>query len=152
AEAEIAKLSARTMHGANWAARYHDRGFVIREHVVTTDFEPPSRPKPRDRYFVSTSATNAPGTWSTTAVEVFRRRGAEPPERICASLRNYSMLRTFEPFRQGARELALISRDYTATAVLDLASGEIVAEETPSAGGFCPVGFYVPDWWDVNDG
>ncbi len=63
------------------------------------------------------------------------------------------MLQTFEPFRQGNREFALISRDYTRTAVLDLASGSVVAEEDDEPGGsFCPVGFYVPDWWDVNDG
>ena len=39
--------------------------------------------------------------------------------------------------------------------MLDLASGKVIAEEAqggPSGTGFCPVGFYVPDWWDVNDG
>jgi hypothetical protein len=61
------------------------------------------------------------------------------------------MLDTFEPFRQGPRDLALISRDYTRTAVLDLISGEVIAEEASGSNGsgFCPVGFYVPDWWDV---
>ena len=50
-------------------------------------------------------------------------------------------------------EFALISRDYTRTAVLDLGSGRVVAEENDwAAEGFCPVGFFVPDWWDVNDG
>ena len=62
------------------------------------------------------------------------------------------MLQTFEPFRQGPREFALVSKDYTATAVLDLASGQVIAEENPSGAGFCPLGFYVPDWWDINDG
>jgi len=60
-------------------------------------------------------------------------------------------LKTFEPFRQGSRELALISRSYTQTAVLDLASGEVIAEEPADSGGFCPVGFYVPDWWDLHN-
>jgi hypothetical protein len=27
----------------------------------------------------------------------------------------------------------------------------VIAEETPSEMGFCPVGFYVPDWWDLHD-
>ena len=38
--------------------------------------------------------------------------------------------------------------------MLDLASGEVIAEESEATpgGGFCPVGFYVPDWWDVHDG
>lgn len=41
--------------------------------------------------------------------------------------------------------------NYTATSVMDLESGEIVAGEEPSPGGFCPVGFYVPDWWDIHE-
>jgi hypothetical protein len=72
--------------------------------------------------------------------------------RVVASYdRNYSMLQTFEPFRQGDRHYALVSRFYTGTTVLDLATGEIVAEEEHSGSGFCPVGFYVPDWWDMHD-
>ena len=66
--------------------------------------------------------------------------------------RNYSMLDTFEPFRQASHHFALVAPDYTATGVMDLATGEIIAGEEPDAGGFCPVGFYVPDWWDVHDG
>jgi hypothetical protein len=154
AEAEVARLGAREMHGQNWAERYHDNGFVIRGAIVSTDFEIPSRPKPRDKYVVKTSSKpNAPGTWSSTLVEVFRRAEGTL-ERLCGYERDYSMLATFEPFRQGSRDLALISRHYTKTAVLDLASGAIIAEETESTpgGGFCPVGFYVPDWWDLNDG
>jgi hypothetical protein len=155
AEAQIAKLAAKTMNGGNWADQYHNRGFVVREHVVSTDFELPSRPKPRDNYTVKTSARpNRPGTWDSTVVEVFRRKGSGGLERVGEYLRNYAMLSTFEPFRQGERELALISREYTKTAVLDLASGQVIAEETESTpgGGFCPVGFYVPDWWDLHDG
>ena len=65
--------------------------------------------------------------------------------------RNYAMLRTFEPFRQGERHFALVSPQYTATSVMDLETGEIIAGEEPNATGFCPVGFYVPDWWDVHE-
>jgi hypothetical protein len=155
AGAEIAKLHAREMHGENWAARYHNRGFVIREHVVSTDFEIPSRPEPRDRYRVRTTAkANAPGTWDSTRVEVLRRHDLRELERACAYERDHAMYQTFEPFRQGQRDLALISLHYTRTAVLDLVSGEVIAEEIEDVpgNGFCPVGFYVPDWWDVNDG
>jgi hypothetical protein len=155
AEAQVAKLRAREMHGENWAARYHDRGFVIREHAVSTDFELPSRPRPRDKYFVQASAKpNAPGTWDSTLVEVFRRREHTEVERVCSFERDYALLQTFEPFRQGSRELALVSLHYTRTAVLDLDSGQVIAEEHEESpgGGFCPVGFYVPDWWDVHDG
>ncbi len=152
AEAEAEKLKARDMNGRNWAEQYHNRGFVIREVAVETDFELPSRPKPRDKYAVKVTQTSPPGTWTTITVEVFRR-GVETAEleRICQYDRRYSMLHTFEPFRQGDRDLALISRDYTSTDVLDLTTGEVIAEEPKSTGGFCPVGFYVPDWWDLHN-
>jgi hypothetical protein len=155
AEAKIAELRGREVNGRNWAGQYHDRGFVVREAVVETDFEIPPRPKPRDKYAVTgTRKENRPGVIASTVVEVFRRAGAwGGPEKVCEYERNYSLLRTFEPFRQAGQEFALISRDYTRTAVLDLASGRVVAEEPDAGGGgFCPVGFYVPDWWDVNDG
>ncbi len=159
ADAEIAKLCAREMDGRNWAKQYHNKGFVVREAVVTVDFEIPSQPKPRDKYVVKgRPKPNQPGTWDSTIVEVFRRIGSSGDlEKICEYERNYSLLLTFEPFRQGSRDFALISRDYTKTAVLDLKSGRVIAEEidepgAPAGAGFCPVGFYVPDWWDVNDG
>jgi hypothetical protein len=157
ARTEVEKLKVREMNGRNWAKQYHDKGFAIREVVVATDFEMPSRPKPRDKYYVKATPTpSRPGVWQSTVVEVFRRNATSASlERICEYERNYSMLQTFEPFRQGGRDFALISRDYTKTAVLDLASGVVIAEEAESGApgtGFCPVGFYVPDWWDVNDG
>ena len=156
AEAEIVKLHSREMHGRNWAARYHNRGFIVRETIVDTDFEIPSQPKPRDKYAVQCSSKpNQPGTWDSTVVDVSRRINAgNELEKLCGYERNYSMLQTFEPFRQGNREFALISRDYTKTEVLDLESGNVIAGEIddPAGGAFCPVGFYVPDWWDVHDG
>lgn len=155
AERQIRELQSRTMHGENWADKYHNRGFVIREHVVETDFEIPPRPRPRERYVLRTKAQpNAPGTWDSTVVEVCRRTDSGDPEPVCTYVRNHALFQTFEPFRQGNREYALISRDYTRTAVLDLSTFEVIAEEveeTPGC-GFCPVGFYVPDWWDVHDG
>ena len=152
AEAKIGELAVREMHGESWARRYHDRGFVIREVAVETEFELPPRPKPRDRWAVRTSpVSNGPDAWPSMSVEVCRRGdgGLEP---VATYLRNHALYGTFEPFRQGGRELALISRDYEATAVLDLATGEVIAEEPEAQRGFCPTGFYVPDWWDVNDG
>jgi hypothetical protein len=150
AAAVIAELSARQMHGKSWAGTYHDQGFVIREALVDTDFEIPPLPKPRDAWVLrATPLSNGNTSWPSTRVAVFRR-GAETP--VASYERNHGLYTTFEPFRQGARELALISRDYERTAVLDLASGQIIAEETDEKAGFCPIGFYVPDWWDVNDG
>ena len=117
AEREIAKLQLQEMHGRNWAEQYHNRGFAIRETVIQTDFEIPPRPKPRDRYFVrGTLKENRPGTWPSTIVEVFRRGDTGGKlEKLCEYERNYSLLQTFEPFRQGGREFALISPDYTRT-------------------------------------
>jgi hypothetical protein len=154
--AKVEVLRAKEMHGANWARQYHDQGFVIREAVVETDFEIPSRPKPRDKYFATqTAAPSDPETWNYSAIDVLRREsGAAGVRKICSYQRHHAMFQTFEPFRQGDHEYALVSRDYTRTAVLDLTAGEIIAEESAtvhSGGGFCPVGFYVPDWWDVHD-
>lgn len=156
AEAKIATLLSTEMDGQNWSQRYHNRGFVIREAVVDTDFEIPDLPKPRDKYVVQCSSKpNQPGTWDSNVVEVYRRTDSSELERRCEYERNYSMFQTFEPFRRGGREFALISREYTRTAVLELSSGRIVAEEvleSESKTDFCPVGFYVPDWWDLHDG
>lgn len=155
AEREIEQLRLKVIGGVDWAKSFHNKGFEIREKVVTTDFELPPLPKPRDKYFVkATAKPNPPSGWDYTHVQVFRRNLAtREDERICEYERNYRMLQTFEPFRQGNREFALISRKYWKTAVLDLACGDVIAEEADPAargGGFCPVGFYVPDWWDVH--
>lgn len=107
-------------------------------------FEVPPLPKPRDRFSSRVTRTSEPGRWTTVHVEVLEQA------RVIAEYdRNYAMLQTFEPFRQGETHYALISPDYTATSVLDLATGEVVAAEEPDSFGFCPVGFYVPDWHDV---
>jgi hypothetical protein len=157
AQAQIQRLNSKVMNGENWAKRYHDQGFDIRPKIVTADFEIPSLPKPRDKFFATWSEKpNRPGTWDSSQVEVFRRGlSIGDNQRLCEYERSYAMLQTFEPFRQGNREFALISRDYTKTAVLDLASGIVIAEEAEEGApgsGFCAVGFYVPDWWDVHDG
>lgn len=121
---------------------------------------PPSE-RIRERYrHTTTTVKNRPGTWDSTLVKVYRGE-----TQVAEYLRHYAMMRTFEPFQQwdGERwhEYALISPEYTRTSVLDLESGEVVAEEEPTyydkertrpGAGFCPVAFHVPDWWDVNDG
>jgi hypothetical protein len=155
AQAKVVQLKAKTIHGENWADLYHKKGFTIREITVGTDFEPPPLPKPREKYFVkATRQSDDPDSWVTCLVDVYRRNlTSSNLEHICSYNRNYGMLQTFEPFRQGNKEFALISRDYTLTAVMDLHTGEVIAEEkrgNPPGSGFCPVGFFVPDWWDVN--
>lgn len=139
AEAHLAEERAR-YDGSSW------RNFRIEEVDTTGLFETPSRPTPRERYSIRVAQTSPEGSWTKVSVEVL------DGERLVGSYdRNYAMLRTFEPFRQGDRDYALISPNYTATSVMDLQSGEIIAGEEPSPGGFCPVGFYVPDWWDVHE-
>jgi hypothetical protein len=151
AEVEIAKLKAR--EGGDWAAKYHSKGFVVREATVETGFEIPAQPKPRDKYAIRVTETSPPGAWRTIRVDVLRRDlDSGSLKKICSYDRRYSMLHTFEPFRQGDKEFALISRNYTSTDVLDLGTGNVVAMEPESASGFCPVGFYVPDWWDIRTG
>jgi hypothetical protein len=106
----------------------------------------PPRPTPRERYTTRVEVISAPNVWDTVHVEVL-----DGVTVVAGYDRDYKMLQTFEPFRQGDRMFALVSPQYTATAVLDLHTGTIIASEEPDAAGFCPVGFYVPDWWDVHD-
>lgn len=147
AEAE-ALLAERTKDKV-WADRHHER-WRIEEIDTTGLFEIPSAPSPRERFSTRTRKVETqPGAWHTLQVEVLDEAGHV----ITTYDRNYpNLYRTFEPFRQGDRILALVSTDYTATSVMDLATGQIIASEKPHASGFCPVGFYVPDWWDINDG
>jgi hypothetical protein len=162
AEAEVVRLLAREDGGHNWAEQHYPDGFQILDVVVETDFEIPFLPAPRGKYLVKAAAGCRPGApGNPTRVEVFRRNlSAEGLEKICRYERDYGpMFETFEPFRQGGRDLALISRSYEKTAVLDLQSGEVIAEEDRGPGSedpvdldCCPAGFYVPDWWDLHDG
>jgi hypothetical protein len=120
-----------------------------RVHEIDTTglFELPPAPTPRERFTTRIAVTSPPNAWQTVHVDVLDR-GTQ----IGSYDRNYAMLQTFEPFRQGDHFFALMAPEYTATSVMDLRTGEVVASEKPSPVGFCPVGFYVPDWWDVNDG
>jgi hypothetical protein len=69
----VHELSEKVMNGSNWAAMYHNQGFVVRPKTVETDFEVPPLPKPRDKYLVRTTETSLPGTWATTRAHVLRR-------------------------------------------------------------------------------
>ncbi len=143
-EADV--LLAESVRRGEAAGIKYERYWI--EEIDTTGlWQPPAQPKPRDRYTTRVTTAKKPGRLQTVHVEVL------DGETVITSYdRNYSMLQTFEPFRQGDRVFALISTHYTATSVMDLHTGQIVAAEEPAAGGFCPVGFYVPDWWDLHDG
>ena len=75
AEAKIANLQAQEMGGRNWAEQYHNRGFVIREVIVETDFEIPSLPKPRDKYAVNGIKVSPPIVGSARWVSMCRIGG-----------------------------------------------------------------------------
>lgn len=122
----------------------------IEEVRVTTDFDMP-RDGFRDRYRVETArVSNGPGHWDSCVGTVLDTAYQKP--RVVATVtRDYPNF-PYEPFRQGDRDYMLVAPHHTGTSVLDLATGEIVAAEPVAAGGFCPVGFHVPDWWDVHDG
>jgi hypothetical protein len=143
---EAEDLLAESIQGTEAAGIKYERYWI--EEIDTTGlWQPPAQPKPRDRYATHVTTAKKPGSWQTVHVEVL------DGETLIASYdRNYSMLQTFEPFRQGERAFALISTHYTATSVMDLHTGHIAVAEEPAANGFCPVGFYVPDWWDLHDG
>jgi len=141
AEAEALLAQTRERTGSP------DTRYWIEEIGTEGLFEFPSRPKPRDRFTARATTMSEPGAWQSVHVDVL------DGDTIVAGYDcDYRMLRTFEPFRQGNRMYALISPHYTATSVLHLRTGNVIAAERPAADGFCPVGFYVPDWWDLHDG
>src|SRR3954451_19247422 len=90
----------------------NDRYWV--ETIDTTGlFELPSKPTPRDRYTTRVRRTSPEGAWATVSVDVL------DGDRVVAGYdRDHSMFGTFEPFRQGTREFALIAPHYTATSVV----------------------------------
>jgi hypothetical protein len=117
------------------------------------DFVPPYGRPPRERYRARAEEIEQESAWGGQHITVVRLATVDEPDTVVAEYdRNYrTMFHTFEPFRQDGHDYALISTHYTATAVLDLESGEIVAREAPSSFGFCPRDFWVPDWREVHD-
>lgn len=98
----------------------------------TRDEEPLPRPnrldKPlREIYTAKAEKVSEPDKWTKILVKVFRDE-----EVIYEYGRNYSFLRTFEPFRQLQgdhwHDYAIISPQYSTFQILDLESGKVVAE------------------------
>lgn len=106
---------------------------------------------------------NGAGYWNYLDVTVMKTEDDAETE-VGNYTRNYShFYDTFLPFTQKGRDYALIARSYMLTAVMDLQSGEIIAEEEMQRTekgygiGFCPVEFWHPnsdtpgDCWDLDD-
>ena len=139
---EAEKLMQESIDRVTFAGGVN-KNYWIEEKDTTGMFQIPSRPAPREKYeaLVEKDPTGR-RSWKVAVMK--------GEEKIGEYERNYSFMDTFEPFRQGGKEYALISADYEQASVMDLQTGKIIAgEEDP---GFCPTGFFVPDWWDVFDG
>jgi hypothetical protein len=92
------------------------------------------------------------GTWDVCDVTVWRmERGAG--RAVCTYERRYPghVAGTFYPFERDGEWFALVSDDYTSTALMSLPSGEIVARTEPGSFGFCPVEFWVPRYTMPSD-
>ena len=149
AEAELLMEERFGEKHKEWAEARHLRWWI--EEIDTSKcFKLPSKPMPRDMFSTREHEVKPEeGYGRTLEIEILNAAN----ETVATYRRNYgALMKTFEPYRQGENLFALISTDYTATSVMDLSTGEIIASETPDSGGFCPVGFYVPDWWDIHDG
>jgi hypothetical protein len=111
------------------------------------------------KYFVRPEEVESkPGCWNTLIVHIFLREEDGTEREIGQYPRNYPSFvsKTFCPFKQGDKEYALYSTDYTATRVMELPSCKDIAGEEPESCGFCPTGYYVPgmdeeDWNDVEE-
>lgn len=156
-EAEAAMVERRD-RDPEWSEKYH-RDWHVGEIDVTGLFEIPMEMSPRERFTLeATPVENGKGYWSYRDCTV---KDEQTQEIVARWTYRYSMRPPFEPFRQGDRFYALMATDYTRTSVIDLHTGEIIATEAPeyydeaktkTGAGFCPVGFYAPDWWDIHDG
>lgn len=84
------------------------------------------------------SVENRPGTWRSLEVDVLK-----DGEILSTYIRNYpSFFDTFCVFKQDDHDYALISVNYGQVSVMDLETGDIIAEREP---GFCPTEFWHPD-------
>ena len=85
-------------------------------------------------------------TWARIKIGVFHvANGVE--KQIGEYERNYaSFFETFFPFRWKEKDLALYSRDYTATRIMELPSCTDIGGEEPHESGFCPVEYLVPSF------
>jgi hypothetical protein len=87
-----------------------------------------------------------PGRWACCEVSIFEP-GRFRKRKLGSYIRNYHSfgVSTWYPFSRGAKDYALYSRDYTCTRLMELPSCKDIGGEDPSAGGFCPVEYLIPE-------
>jgi hypothetical protein len=84
---------------------------------------------------------NGEGYCTSLLVGVFD----ENDNKIGEYTRNYqSLYNTFEVFKQKGKWLALFSADYETTSIMELPSCKVLGNNNT---GFCPVDFYVPNYY-----
>lgn len=83
---------------------------------------------------------NGKGTWGRTFTVVLDN--GEPLSSFVYGLEHPVPWQVFE---QNGHPYALFSSDYTATSVMDLETGHVVAKEEGNTWGFCPVEFKVSE-------
>lgn len=97
-----------------------------------------------ERQYVARVSNAREKGWGKLLVGIFKTCPGGALARVGGYERNYrSFFRTFLPFQQGDKALALYSRDYTATRVMELPSCRDIGGEEPASAGFCPVDYYV---------
>ena len=90
---------------------------------------------------------NGPGYWNSLLVEILL-----DGTKVGEYTRNYHcMYNTFVPFQREGKWYAVYSKDYTSTRVMSLPDCKDLSGEEHSTYGFCPVDFYVPSLWDLNE-
>jgi len=96
------------------------------------------------------SVENAPGTWASTKISIFRNDVL-----IGEYLRNYSShgVLTFHPFVIDNQWYALYSANYTTTRVMKLHDDciEDWCGQDALPNGFCPIELYVPRYKRIHD-
>lgn len=96
------------------------------------------------------------GTWLGCQVSIHLRGEDEPRYTYYRNYPNaqgtYDVFRWWHSTEGEWRDYAVISSSYLGFQIIDLGTGEMVAEtssEDEHEWSFCPVGFYVPDLWDA---
>jgi len=99
----------------------------------------------RDLYVANAKKIQSPeGNWDTLEVTISKIVNGEK-EPIGKYNRNYpSLAETFFPFVRNGKHLALYSRNYSCTRIMELPSCEDIGGEEITEDGFCPAEFYVP--------
>jgi hypothetical protein len=107
-------------------------------------------------YLVSVKRLPAPrGRWACSQVSIYEAEGFLK-RKLGGYVRNYPSygLGTWYPFSRGDKDYALYSRAYTCTRLMELPSCKDIGGEEPSAGGFCPVDYFIPEiveWANTPD-